>query len=67
LDVDALCADTKLMVSWYVGSRNDYSAGEFVRDLASRHSRRIQLTTDGLRLYVNAVEKSFGADITTRC
>lgn len=59
----ALCADTKLMVSWYVGSRDDYSASEFVRDLASRLSRRVQLTTDGLRLYVNAVEEAFGADI----
>src|SRR5438477_5888222 len=59
----AICADTKLMVSWYVGSRDDYSATEFVRDLASRLSRRIQLTTDGMRLYVNAVEEFFGADI----
>lgn len=59
----ALCADTKLMVSWYVGSRDDFSAAEFVRDLSSRLSRRIQLTTDGLRLYVNAVEEAFGADI----
>jgi IS1 family transposase len=59
----ALCADSKLVVSWYGGSRDDHSAGEFVRDLASRLSRRIQLTTDGLRLYVNAVEESFGSDI----
>jgi IS1 family transposase len=58
-----LCSETKLMISWYVGSRDDYSAGEFVRDLASRLTRRIQLTTDGLRLYVNAVEQAFGADI----
>lgn len=59
----ALCSETKLMVSWYVGSRDDYSAREFVRDLASRLPRRIQLTTDGLRLYINAVEESFGSDI----
>jgi IS1 family transposase len=58
-----LCSDTKLMVSWYVGSRDDFSAGEFVRDLASRLAGRIQLTTDGLRLYVNAVEESFGGEI----
>lgn len=58
-----LCSDSKLMVSWYVGSRDDYSAAEFVRDLAARLSHRIQLTTDGLRLYVNAVEGAFGADI----
>jgi IS1 family transposase len=59
----ALCSETKLMVSWYVGSRDDYSAKEFVQDLANRLPRRIQLTTDGLKLYINAVEGSFGADI----
>jgi len=59
----ALCSETKLMVSWYVGSRNDFSAREFVRDLASRLPRRIQLSTDGLKLYINAVEESFGSDI----
>jgi IS1 family transposase len=59
----ALCSETKLMVSWYVGSRDEYSAGEFVRDLASRLSGRVQLTTDGLKLYINAVEETFGADI----
>jgi IS1 family transposase len=59
----ALCADTKLMVSWYVGSRDEFSAAEFVKDLAARLAGRVQLTTDGLRLYINAVEESFGADI----
>jgi IS1 family transposase len=59
----AIDADSKLMVSWYVGSRDAFCAGEFVKDLASRMSRRIQLTTDGLRLYVNAVEEAFGSEI----
>lgn len=59
----AICSESKLMVSWYVGSRDDFSAGEFVRDLASRLPRRIQLTTDGLRLYINAVEGAFGGEI----
>jgi len=59
----ALCSETKKMISWYVGSRDDFSAREFVKDLASRLPRRIQLTTDGLRLYINAVEESFGSDI----
>lgn len=58
-----LCSETKLMISWYVGSRDDFSAREFVNDLASRLPRRIQLTTDGLRLYVNAVDGAFGGDI----
>lgn len=59
----AIDADSKLMLSWYVGSRDAFCAGEFVKDLASRLSRRIQLTTDGLRLYVNAVEEAFGGEI----
>jgi IS1 family transposase len=59
----AIDADSKLMVSWYVGSRDAFCAGEFVKDLASRLSRRIQLTTDGLRLYVNAVQEVFGEEI----
>jgi IS1 family transposase len=59
----AICGDTKLMVSWYVGSRDDFSAGEFVRDLAARLAGRVQLTTDGLRLYVNAVDGAFGGEI----
>ena len=58
-----ICSESKLMISWYVGSRDDFSAREFVRDLESRLPRRIQLTTDGLRLYINAVEESFGSDI----
>ncbi|HEX6640989.1 MAG TPA: IS1 family transposase [Thermoanaerobaculia bacterium] len=59
----AIDADSKLMVSWYVGSRDAFCAGEFVKDLASRLSRRIQLTTDGLKVYVNAVEGAFGGEI----
>jgi hypothetical protein len=47
----ALDAETKLMISWYVGSRDDFSAREFVRDVASRLPRRVQLTTDGLRIW----------------
>ncbi len=59
----ALCAETKLVPSWLVGERTAEDAEVFLRDLASRLSNRIQLTTDGLRLYVNAVETAFGADI----
>ncbi|HEV8433340.1 MAG TPA: IS1 family transposase [Thermoanaerobaculia bacterium] len=59
----AIDADTKLMVSWYVGERSAGAAAEFARDLASRLTRRIQLTTDGYRFYVNAVEEAFGPDI----
>src|SRR5260370_33788205 len=59
----AIDADTKLMVSWLVGNRDESNAEQFVRDLASRLAGRIQMTTDGLRLYVNAAEGAFGGDI----
>ncbi len=60
----AICADTKLVPSWLVGSRDVGTATEFMRDLlASRLASRVQLTTDGLRAYLYAVEDAFGADI----
>lgn len=59
----ALCEDTKLVPSWYIGRRDLESAIIFMNDLASRLANRIQLTTDGLRAYVEAVENAFGGDI----
>ena len=59
----AIDADSKLVVSWLVGPRDAGSAFTFVSDLADRLATRVQLTSDGLRLYVNAVEDAFGADI----
>lgn len=59
----AIDADSKLIVSWLVGSRDAGSAFTFVSDLASRLRNRIQLTSDGLKLYLAAVEDAFGADI----
>jgi IS1 family transposase len=59
----ALCADTKLIVTYNVGPRMVETAHDFVVDLAGRLNNRIQLTTDGNRLYVNAVERAFGADV----
>lgn len=56
-------ADTKLIVSYMLGDRGIGTASEFMRDVASRISNRIQLTTDGHRVYANAVEYAFGADI----
>lgn len=56
-------ADTKLMPCWHVGTRGAVSAGIFMNDLASRLANRIQLTTDGHRMYINAVEEAFGGDI----
>ena len=59
----ALDAHTKLVPSWYVGSRDADAAQAFIADLASRLSGRVQLTTDGHKPYLEAVEEAFGADI----
>jgi IS1 family transposase len=56
----ALDADTKLMVSWLVGERNQSSARKLMIDLASRLKNRVQLTTDGHPIYAMAVEDAFG-------
>jgi IS1 family transposase len=59
----ALCADTKLMVSWLVGERSVPYAVKFIDDLASRLAHRVQLTTDGHKPYLRAVEGAFGSEI----
>lgn len=56
-------ADTKLMVSFMVGKRDAEYAALFIDDLASRLSNRVQLTTDGHRPYLEAVENAFHGDI----
>jgi len=58
-----LCADTKLMVSWLVGSRDTDTAKAFVCDVAHRLRNRVQVTSDGHRPYLEAVETAFGADV----
>jgi IS1 family transposase len=59
----ALDADSKLIVSWYVGDREAGSAYEFMHDVADRLVNRVQLTTDGHRAYLTAVESAFDNDI----
>lgn len=59
----ALDADTKLIASWMAGPRDGEAASAFIADLASRLRYRVQLTTDGHKPYLNAVEDAFGADI----
>lgn len=59
----ALCADTKLVPCWLVGGRDMGSANEFISDLASRLAARVQLTSDGNKAYLEAVEDAFGGDI----
>jgi len=59
----AIDADTKLVPSWLLGSRDTGSATELMQDLAGRLANRVQLTTDGLKAYLSAVEDAFGGDI----
>lgn len=59
----AIDADTKLVPSWCVGTRDAGTAFEFMHDLAGRLANRVQLTTDGHRVYLTAIESAFGADI----
>src|SRR5437667_1297485 len=59
----ALDADTKLVPSFMVGNRDGQTAKIFIDDLAARLTHRVQLTTDGLKAYLDAVEGAFGADI----
>jgi len=56
-------ADTKLVVSYLVGGRDGGWAKDFMEDCAKRISNRVQITTDGHRAYLDAVEEAFGADI----
>jgi len=56
-------ADTKLVVSYLVGGRDGGWAHDFMEDCASRIRNRVQITTDGNRVYLDAVEDAFGADI----
>jgi len=59
----ALCADTKLVPSWYVGTRDADAAYRFMSDLASRLAHRVQLTTDGHHAYLSAVDAAFDCTI----
>ena len=59
----ALCADSKLIVSYLVGGRDASYANDFMQDVASRLATRVQLTTDGHKAYLEAVEGAFGADV----
>jgi IS1 family transposase len=59
----ALDADSKLIVSWLCGWRDAATASEFMTDVASRLANRVQLTTDGHKAYLQAVEDAFGGDV----
>jgi len=59
----AIDAETKLIPSFLIGSRDAGSATEFLQDVASRLASRVQLTTDGHKMYLSAVEEAFGGAI----
>src|SRR6202140_4433910 len=56
----AICADTKLIVSWLLADRGMDSALTFTGDLRSRLANRVQLTSDGHAAYLTAVDTNFG-------
>lgn len=59
----ALCPDTKLVPCWMVGPRDAGTAYHFMHDLKARLAKRVQLTTDGLKAYLEATEDAFGSEI----
>jgi IS1 family transposase len=59
----ALDSDSKLMISYVVGGRDAGYALEFTNDLRARLANRVQITSDGHKLYLNAIEESFAGDV----
>lgn len=59
----AICADSKLIPCWYIGDRSAWSAHHFIKDLAARLANRVQLTTDGHKAYLDAVDAHFGEEV----
>lgn len=59
----AIDADSKLIISYMLGDRGVQTATAFIKDMASRITTRIQLTTDGHRVYATAVEDAFGSEV----
>ena len=59
----AIDAEAKLIISYMIGLRDGGYAREFMDDVASRLARKVQLTTDGLKAYLDAVDGAFGGDI----
>ena len=59
----ALDSDTKVIPSFVVGKRDSYHTKAFINDLAGRMKNRVQLSSDGLSAYVDAVERGFGSNV----
>lgn len=59
----AIDAETKLVPTFAVGARNQIMADQFIEDLASRLTHRVQISSDALRAYEGAIERAFGTDV----
>jgi len=59
----AIDSETKLVPAWLVGSRDANCASIFIGDLKHRLTNRVQITTDGHKMYLEAVEKAFGSEV----
>src|SRR5262249_54481196 len=59
----AIDSDSKLLISWLVGKRDAKHAKIVIDDVAQRLNGRVQITTDGLKAYVEAIEGAFGANV----
>jgi len=59
----AICAESKLIPTYLVGKREAANTNQFVADLAARLRNRVQVSTDGLRQYVDAIDGAFGSEI----
>jgi hypothetical protein len=59
----SLDADTKIIPSFVIGKRDSYHAKAFMDDLAGRLNKRVQISSDSLKAYVDAVERGFGSEV----
>ncbi len=59
----AICADTKIVPSWLVGTRDPGCAQDFISDLKGRLANRVQITSDGYKVYLNAMANNFGESV----
>jgi IS1 family transposase len=59
----AICDETRLVPSWLVGLRDGEHASAFVNDLAERLANRVQITSDGLKVYVDAIREGFDGEV----
>ena len=67
LSLTAIEVDTKLLITWLVSGRDGDHAIAFMDDLRDRLANRVQLTSDGHKAYLEAVEGAFGGDVDYRC